>query len=51
MYISRNPSIFEKVINYKYLNERMDVIREELMMKSMRPRPVRKVDRIRRRCR
>jgi hypothetical protein len=30
--------IFDKMINYAYLKKRMDVIREELMMKSMHPR-------------
>ena len=35
--ISMNPAIFKKTINYKYLKERMDIIREELMMKSMHP--------------
>jgi hypothetical protein len=34
-WISFNPSIFE--IDYKYLKERMDIIREELMMKTWHP--------------
>jgi hypothetical protein len=36
--ISRNPSIFEKKINYTFLKHRMDIIREELIMKTMHPR-------------
>lgn len=36
--LSANPSIFEKTLNYKYLKERMDMIREELMMKCMHPK-------------
>jgi hypothetical protein len=36
--LSSNPSIFNKKINYKYLYQRMNVIREELMMKCMHPR-------------
>jgi hypothetical protein len=36
-WLSLNPSIFKKEINYKYLTERMNVIREELMMKCMHP--------------
>jgi hypothetical protein len=35
--LSSNPSIFKKTVNYKYLKERMDIIREELMMKCMHP--------------
>ena len=31
------PSIFKKKTNYKYLYQRMNVIREELMMKCMHP--------------
>jgi hypothetical protein len=34
---SRSPSIFQKIINYKFIKERMDVIREQLMMKCMHP--------------
>ena len=30
--LALNPSIFKKKINYKYLYQRMNVIREELMM-------------------
>jgi predicted esterase YcpF (UPF0227 family) len=33
-----NPSIFKKTVNYKYLKERMNIIREELMMKCMHPK-------------
>jgi hypothetical protein len=33
----RNPSIFKKTINYKYLYQRMNIIREELMMRCMHP--------------
>lgn len=36
--LSRNPSIFKNVINYKYLTERMNLIKEELMMKCMHPK-------------
>jgi hypothetical protein len=35
--LSYNPSIFKKMINYKFLYQRMNVIREELMMKCMHP--------------
>ena len=35
--ISENPSIFKKVVNYEFLKKRMDIIREELMMKCMHP--------------
>ena len=34
---SSNPSLFKKVVNYEFLKERMDLIREELMMKCMHP--------------
>jgi hypothetical protein len=34
---SRNPSIFQNILNYEFLKERMDVIREELLMKCMHP--------------
>jgi prefoldin subunit 5 len=37
-WLSRNPSIFKKSINYKYLYQRMNVIREELMMRCMHPK-------------
>jgi hypothetical protein len=37
-YFYQNPSIFKKEINYNFLKERMDVIREELIMKCMHPR-------------
>jgi hypothetical protein len=36
--LSRNPSIFKKTIKYKYLYQRMNIVREELMMKCMHPR-------------
>jgi hypothetical protein len=36
--LSNNPSIFKKTINYKYLYQRMNIVREELMMKCMHPR-------------
>jgi hypothetical protein len=36
--LSRNPSIFKNVINYKYLTERMNIIKEELIMNCMNPR-------------
>ena len=32
-----NPSIFKKEINYNFLKERMNIIREELIMKCMHP--------------
>jgi hypothetical protein len=32
-----NPSIFKKSVNYNGLVERMNIIREELMMKCMHP--------------
>ena len=35
---SSNQSIFKKVVNYEFLKERMDLIREELMMKCMYPK-------------
>jgi hypothetical protein len=35
--LSENPNIFEKNINYSFLKERMDIVREELMMKCMHP--------------
>jgi hypothetical protein len=35
--LSSNPSIFTKKINYKYLYQRMNIIREELMMRCMHP--------------
>jgi hypothetical protein len=35
--LSGNPSIFKKTINYEYLYQRMNVIREELMMRCMHP--------------
>jgi hypothetical protein len=37
-WLSENPSIFKKTINYEYLNQRMNVIREELTMKCMHPK-------------
>ena len=37
-FLSLNPSIFKKMINYKYLYQRINMIREELMIKSMHPR-------------
>jgi hypothetical protein len=36
-WFSRNPSIFKKVVDYKFLKTRMDSIREELMIKCMHP--------------
>jgi hypothetical protein len=39
---SMNPSIFKKVINYLFLKERMDIIREELMMTIMHPKRLEK---------
>jgi len=36
-FLSLNPSIFKKIINYKYLYQRMNIIREELMMRCMHP--------------
>ena len=35
--LSSNPSIFNKRINYKYLYQRMNIIREELIMKCLHP--------------
>ena len=35
--LSINPSIFNKKMNYKCLYQKMNVIREELMMKCMHP--------------
>ena len=37
-WLAKNPSIFRKKINYRFLKEKMDVIREEMMMKCMHPR-------------
>lgn len=37
-WLSYNPSIFKKQINYKFLTDRMNIIREELMMKCMHPK-------------
>ena len=34
---SKNPSILKKIINYKYLYHRMNIIREELIMRCMHP--------------
>ena len=36
-FLSMNPSIFKKEINYNFLKERMNIIREELIMKCMHP--------------
>ena len=36
-HLSYNPSIFKKRINYKYLYQRMNVKREELMIICMHP--------------
>jgi hypothetical protein len=36
--LSTNSSIFNKKLNYEFLTERMNIIREELMMKCMHPR-------------
>lgn len=36
-WLAINPSIFYKSINYEYLKERMDIFREELVMKCMHP--------------
>jgi hypothetical protein len=36
-WISSNPSIFKKRVNHMYLYQRMNIIREELMMKCMHP--------------
>jgi hypothetical protein len=35
--LSENPSIFKKKLDYKFLKERMNIIREELIMKCMHP--------------
>ena len=35
--LSANPSIFMAITNYKFLKKRMDIIREELVMKCMHP--------------
>jgi hypothetical protein len=35
--LSGNPSIFKKTINYGYLYQRMNIIREEMMMRCMHP--------------
>ena len=35
--LSKNPSIFKKRINYEFLKKRMNVVREELLMKCMHP--------------
>ena len=35
--LSRNPSIFKKTLNYGIIKERLDIFREELMMKCMHP--------------
>jgi hypothetical protein len=34
---SSNPSIFKKVVNYEYLYQRMNIVREEMMMRCMHP--------------
>ena len=36
-YLSENPSIFKKKINYRLLDERMSIIKEELIAASMHP--------------
>jgi hypothetical protein len=36
LFLLQNPSIFE--IDYNYIKERMDIIREELMMKVLDPK-------------
>ena len=36
--LSSNPSMFIKKINYKFLKDKMDIIREELIIKCMHPR-------------
>ena len=41
-WLSSNSSIFMKIVDYKYLKERMDIIREELIMKCMHPRRLQK---------
>jgi Leu/Phe-tRNA-protein transferase len=38
IYLSSNPSIFKRTINCKLFHERMNIIREELIMKCMHPR-------------
>ena len=35
--LSVNSSIFNRSVNYEFLKERMDIIREELMIKCMHP--------------
>jgi hypothetical protein len=35
--LSENPSIFKKKLNYDFLKRRMDIIREELIIKCMHP--------------
>ena len=39
-YLSLNPSIFE--VNYEFLKQRIDVFREELMMKAWHPSRIEK---------
>jgi hypothetical protein len=36
-WISCNPAIFEKKIDYQFLKQRMEIIRQELMIKCMHP--------------
>ena len=36
-FLSENPGIFPLKINYRNLKDRMDIIREELIMKCMHP--------------
>ena len=38
IHLSRNSSIFKKEVNYNFLKERMNLIREEVVMKCMHPR-------------
>ena len=33
-----NPSIFKKEINYKFLDKRMNITKEEMIMNCMHPR-------------
>jgi hypothetical protein len=40
--LSDNIGIFDKKLNKKYFFERMNIIREELIMKSMHPKRITK---------
>jgi hypothetical protein len=37
-FFSMNPSIFREEINYKFLDKRMNITKEEMIMNCMHPR-------------